>query len=111
MKMAEDDTDPIHVHIKAMEINKKVCGQIVLRCIVSIHLYSASQSAHQSEALPVRETQRYESRLQRTKIGDRLHDTNAVPATTTCHGHHAEGGDPRRGRSHREEYQCRRSQS
>jgi len=27
-------------------------------CIVSIHLYSISCSAHQSEALPVRETQR-----------------------------------------------------
>ena len=34
----------------------------VLYCIVSIHLYSASCSAHQSEALPVRETQRGESR-------------------------------------------------
>ena len=31
-------------------------------CIVSIHLYSASCSAHQSEALPVWETQREESR-------------------------------------------------
>jgi len=29
-------------------------------CIVSIHLYSASYNAHQSEALPVRETQREE---------------------------------------------------
>jgi len=29
-----------------------------LYCIVSIHLYSASLSAHQSEALPVRETQK-----------------------------------------------------
>src|SRR6218665_568477 len=36
---------------------------IVLYCIVSIHLYSASCSAHQSEALPVRETQREESSL------------------------------------------------
>src|SRR6218665_3901769 len=34
-----------------------------LYCIVSIHLYSASCSAHQSEALPVRETQREESNL------------------------------------------------
>jgi len=34
---------------------------IVLYCIVSIHLYSASCSAHQSVALPVRETQREES--------------------------------------------------
>src|SRR6218665_2571492 len=42
---------------------------IVLYCIVSIHLYSASCSAHQSEALPVRETQREESSLERTKRG------------------------------------------
>ena len=34
---------------------------IVLYCIVSIHLYSATCSAHQSEALPVRETHREES--------------------------------------------------
>jgi len=33
---------------------------IVLYCIAFIHLYSASCSAHQSEALPVRETQREE---------------------------------------------------
>ena len=31
--------------------------QPTLYCIVSMHLYSASHSAHQSEALPVRETQ------------------------------------------------------
>ena len=36
--------------------------QMTMYCIVSIHLYSASCSAHQSEALPVRETQREESR-------------------------------------------------
>src|SRR6218665_1084785 len=42
---------------------------IVLYCIVSINLYSASCSAHQSEALPVRETQREESSLERTKRG------------------------------------------
>src|SRR6218665_3500768 len=35
---------------------------IQLYCIVSIHLCIASCSAHQSEALPVRETQREESR-------------------------------------------------
>src|SRR6218665_1550000 len=35
--------------------------------IVSMHLYSASYSAHQSEALPVRETQREESSFERTK--------------------------------------------
>jgi len=40
---------------------------IVLYCIVSIHLYS---SAHQSEALPVQETQREESSLERMKIGN-----------------------------------------
>ena len=45
---------------------------LVLNCIVSciyIHLYSASGSAHQSEALSVRETQREESSLERTKRG------------------------------------------
>src|SRR6218665_298427 len=41
----------------------------VLYCIVSIYLFSASCSAHQSEALPVRETQREESSLKRTKRG------------------------------------------
>jgi len=35
---------------------------IILYYIVSIHLYSASYSAHQSEALPVRETQRLNCR-------------------------------------------------
>ena len=35
--------------------------ECVLYCIVYIHLYSASCSAHQSEALTVRETQREES--------------------------------------------------
>src|SRR6218665_3886937 len=39
-----------------------VMSEIVLYCIVSIYLYSASCSAHQSEALPVRKTQREESR-------------------------------------------------
>jgi len=43
--------------------------EIVLYYIVSIHLYSTSCSAHQSEALPVRETQREESSLERTKGG------------------------------------------
>src|SRR6218665_323648 len=32
--------------------------QAKLYCIVSVHLYSASCSVHQSEALPVQETQR-----------------------------------------------------
>ena len=36
---------------------------------VFIHLYSASCSAHQSEALPMRETPREESSLERTKRG------------------------------------------
>src|SRR6218665_1554788 len=43
--------------------------RIVLYCIVSIHLYIASCSAHHSETLPVRETQREESSLERTKRG------------------------------------------
>src|SRR6218665_3017353 len=33
---------------------------IILYCILSIHLFSASYSAHQSEALPLREAQRKE---------------------------------------------------
>ena len=36
------------------------CAYVELYCIVSIHLDSASCSAHQLEALPVRETQREE---------------------------------------------------
>src|SRR5688572_545293 len=36
-------------------------------CIVSINFNSASRSAHQSEALPVRKTQRKERGLQTTK--------------------------------------------
>jgi len=43
--------------------------QCLFICIVSIHLYSASCSAHQSEALPVRETPREESSLERMKRG------------------------------------------
>jgi len=35
----------------------------LLYCIVSIHLYSAPCSAHQSEALLVQETQREESSI------------------------------------------------
>ena len=42
----------------------------LLYCIVSIHLYSASCSAHQPEALPVRETQREESSGQLVEISD-----------------------------------------
>ena len=44
----------------------------VVHCIVSMHLYSASCSAHQSEALPVRETQREGGSLERTKKGSWL---------------------------------------
>ena len=40
---------------------------VLLYCIVAKHLYSASCSEHQSEALPMRETQREESRLEKTK--------------------------------------------
>src|SRR6218665_31509 len=42
-------------------------GHRQLYCIVSINLYSAYCRAHQSEALPVRETQREERSLKRTK--------------------------------------------
>ena len=49
--------------------SKAMCIGIWLYCIASIHLYSASCSAHQSDALPVRETQREESSLERTKRG------------------------------------------
>src|SRR6218665_1143052 len=41
---------------------------IVSFCIVSIHLYRASCSAHQSEARPLRETQREESGAQTQNI-------------------------------------------
>src|SRR6218665_3754127 len=50
-----------------MMMRMRMRMMIVLYCIVSINLYSASCSAHQSEALPVRETQREESSLERTK--------------------------------------------
>ena len=46
------------------ELRVQSPGGIVLYCIVSIHLYCASCSAHQSEALPVRDTQREESSLE-----------------------------------------------
>jgi len=39
-------------------------------CIVSVHLYSASCSAYQSEALPVRENQREESSREECRDGD-----------------------------------------
>jgi len=43
--------------------------RLVIPNILSIHLYSASRSAHQSEMLPVREIQREESSVERTKKG------------------------------------------
>ena len=43
--------------------------QWLLYCIVSIHLYSASCSAHQSEALPVQKTQREKRSVGRMKRG------------------------------------------
>src|SRR6218665_3079807 len=63
MKLAE---------LRDVTTERKKWGRLVktvtiLYCIVSINLYSASCSAHQSEALPVRETQREESSLERTK--------------------------------------------
>jgi len=42
---------------------------ILFYCIVSIHLCSASCNAHQSEAVPVQETQREERSFERTKRG------------------------------------------
>src|SRR6218665_1202748 len=41
----------------------------IVLCLYSIHLYSASRSAHQSEALPVRETQKEDTSLERMKRG------------------------------------------
>src|SRR6218665_610621 len=54
---------PVHGMMRTLHIISYSCAYNVLYlyCIVSIHLYSASCSAHQSEALPVRETQREES--------------------------------------------------
>ena len=43
----------------------------VLYCIVSVHLYSVSWSAHQSEALPVWETQREESSIVDTVVSQK----------------------------------------
>jgi len=56
-----------HVCVKAA---KELLRSPVLYCIVSMHLYSASCSAHQSEARPVWEIQREESSLERTKRGN-----------------------------------------
>jgi len=52
------------VNNRASKHIKLYCHILVLYCIVSIvfyNLYSASCSAHQSEALPVPETQREET--------------------------------------------------
>src|SRR6218665_2374782 len=55
----------IKIFVHCQEITH--CIFFVLYCIVSINLYSIFCSAHQPEALPVRETQREESSLERTK--------------------------------------------
>ena len=52
-----------------MGINRTGYNCIVLNYIVSLHLYSASCSARESEALPVREIQREESSIERTTRG------------------------------------------
>jgi len=63
---------------------KKHSNQILLGEIgivlynVSIHLYSASCSAHQSEARPGRETQREESRGSKNLLKERLHGRNLI---------------------------------
>jgi len=46
--------------VEAQNGRTEIFNCIALYCIVSIHLYSASCSAHQKEALPVQETQREE---------------------------------------------------
>ena len=38
-----------------------------MHCIATINLYIVSHSAHRSEALPVQETKKEESNLERTK--------------------------------------------
>jgi len=56
-----------------------------LYCIVSIHLCSASCSAHQSEALPVRETQREEPHspdVQASRGSEKLHKYALVQSIT-----------------------------
>src|SRR6218665_607183 len=54
-------------------------------CIVSIHLYSASCFAVQSEALPVRATQREESCMLLVDVnGVALHDCIHRPPSAFC---------------------------
>src|SRR6218665_861164 len=57
---------PMHIPVSSRAV-PTYC--LVLYVFLSIHLYSAVYSAHQSEALPVRETQGEESSLERTKRG------------------------------------------
>jgi len=45
----------INVNNLSKSVNALICRLFLYYCIVSIHLYSASCSAHKSEALPVRE--------------------------------------------------------
>ena len=67
--------EPVHTQLRVcivlyyIVLHCLVLHCIVLYRIVSIHLYSASYSAHQSEALPVRETPREERSVERTKRG------------------------------------------
>jgi len=52
-------------------------GQHTSYCIVSIHLYITSCSAYRSKAYPVRETQREESSLERSKRGTVMKISNS----------------------------------
>src|SRR6218665_2245325 len=64
-----------------------------LYCIVFIHLYSASCSAHQSEVLPVRETHREESSLQRNKaLGSPFNKVDRVKKKAVHKGHREKRG-------------------
>jgi len=65
------DWSSMHIMITApLELYAKIKVHYTIhKCIVSIYSYSASCSAHQSEALPVRETQREERSFERTKRG------------------------------------------
>src|SRR6218665_102265 len=65
--------DDISSRFSTFQFLHAVCFSVtillLLYCIVSMHSYSASCSAHQSEAPPVRETQREQSSFERTKRG------------------------------------------
>ena len=56
-----------HIKLRASSCTNSLTLLGQRHCIVSIHLYSASCSAHQSEALPVRETQKEERVLRERK--------------------------------------------